>query len=146
MAPMWYVLSGDSLQVPVGGNHLILHGPFILPRRHVNLTNPVGTTLALEEFHLQTSCLCAADTGFALFDSSPKTNKKHLHVYFLPLYPPWQPCFAESQTVALANLTTKRRRHAKRPTYLPKPSKVFIEIDITLHPAGPSYRVTPNKH
>lgn len=53
MAPVWYVLSGDSLQVPVGGNHLILRAPFILPpvNLNVNLTS-CQSTLALEVFHL----------------------------------------------------------------------------------------------
>lgn len=70
MAPLWYVLSGDSLQVPVGGNHLILHGPFTLPRRHVNLAPP---SEQLEVFHLQTSRLCGADTE-ALRSVTPLQN------------------------------------------------------------------------
>lgn len=88
MAPMWYVLSGDSLQVSVGGNHLVLHAPFILPRQHVNLMtrrcvqHSTHLGIGIISPHNVLSLLCSY-AGHALFNSPPKktpNNQKHQRV------------------------------------------------------------------
>lgn len=81
---------GDSLQLSVGGNHLVLHAPFILPRQHVDLLTRLcvrhSPTVELESFHLRKSCLCSADMR-GRHSLTPPPNQ---NCFFLQLSPPWQ--------------------------------------------------------
>lgn len=80
---------------------------------------PRQSTLALEVFHLKTSCFCGVHTEglHSLTPLHTPQTPKHQYVDFLPHCPPWQPCLLSSKQLHLQTPQSKRRHANVQPTF-----------------------------
>lgn len=150
----------------MGGNHLSLHVPFILLHEHLNLMTlrcfrQPSRRSNTEEFKLfyliisefqSLSFLSAACRCAAAYAAHALPNSHTERVYFSTTLSSMTTAFTVRskkkqqrckkqilQNVILKVKNKQKKKNEMQVSYLPKPSEMFVEINIVLHSAGPSY-------